>query len=96
MPLPKIETDHVSLLEGDLLERMKVAVTAKQQPAKGPSKRKGALRDDKSRLFFSRSTLSKRQKSELGEPKLLDSVCMASGQEPNYRSRYRCCATARP
>ena len=78
--LPKIETERVSLPDGDILEKIAVVVPVKKVAKPGPVYRKGTVRSSNCKYVSPRAKPSEKQRSVLGEPKY------GPGSEPHCKS----------
>ena len=67
--LPKINTERVSLPDGDILEKIAVLVPVKKLAKPGSVDKKRNVRGSKRKSISTRANPSEKQRSVLGEPK---------------------------
>ena len=77
--LPKIETERLSLLDGDILEKVAAVVPVKKLAKTGPVYKKGTVRGSKRKSISPKAKPSEKRRSFLGEPKY------GPGSEPHWK-----------
>ena len=78
--LPKIETERVSLPDGDILEKISGVVPVKKVAKPGTVDKKGTLRGSKRKSISPRAKPLEKQRSVLVEPKY------EPGSEPRWKA----------
>ena len=79
-----IETERVSLPDGDILEKIAVVVPVKNLAKPGPVDKNRSIQGNKRKSISLRSNPSEKQRSVLGEPKY------GLGSEPHWKAVSAC------